>query len=66
MSSILAFGMPGPLELAIIGGIIVLLFGSTKVPGLMRNLGRGVTEFKKGVSGTDEEAEAKGNSSDEG
>ena len=60
MSTLFAFGgMPGPMELAIIAGIIVLLFGSTKVPSLMRNLGRGVTEFKKGVSGTEDESATK-------
>ncbi len=47
------------MELSIIAGIIILLFGSTKVPSLMRNLGRGVTEFKKGVSGTEDESDTK-------
>ncbi|MEM6692516.1 MAG: twin-arginine translocase TatA/TatE family subunit [Planctomycetota bacterium] len=44
------FGAPGPLELAIIAGIILLLFGSSKLPTLMRNLGRSTNEFKKGMS----------------
>lgn len=46
----LAFGAPGPLELAIIAGIILLLFGSSKLPTLMRNLGRSTNEFKRGMS----------------
>jgi sec-independent protein translocase protein TatA len=29
--------------------IVVLLFGSTKIPQLARSLGRSVSEFKKGV-----------------
>ena len=31
-SLILGFGAPGPLELAIIAGIILLLFGGSKLP----------------------------------
>jgi sec-independent protein translocase protein TatA len=45
-------GLP---ELVIIGGIVLLLFG-TRLPGVMRSLGRGVVEFKKGLSGTDDDA----------
>lgn len=29
--------------------VILLLFGGTKIPQLMRGLGRGVGEFKKGI-----------------
>jgi len=42
------------IEILVIGGIILLLFG-TRIPTLMRSLGRGVVEFKKGVQGIDEE-----------
>ncbi len=49
-SNLIAFGAPGPLELAIIAGIILLLFGSSKLPNLMRNLGRSTNEFKRGMS----------------
>jgi len=37
----------GTQELMIIGGILVLLFGATKIPQLMRGLGEGLREFKK-------------------
>lgn len=40
--------MPGPMELIILGVIILLLFGS-RLPGLMRSMGSSVSEFKKGV-----------------
>jgi sec-independent protein translocase protein TatA len=50
------FGMPGPIELLIIAGILLLLFGG-RLPGVMRNLGRGVVEFKKGIQGVEDEVE---------
>ncbi len=37
-------------ELPAIIVVVLLLFGGTKIPQLMRGLGRGVGEFKKGVS----------------
>ncbi len=49
-------GMPGYIELLIVGVIILLLFGN-RVPSVMRSLGRGVIEFKKGVSGEDDQEE---------
>jgi len=47
------FGM-GPYELLIVGGIILLLFGH-RLPSLMRSLGRGVVEFKKGIHDVDDD-----------
>lgn len=44
----------GMQELVIVAIIVLILFGS-RLPSVMRNLGRGVTEFKKGVSGVDDE-----------
>lgn len=40
--------MIGSTELLVICGIILLLFGGKKLPELMRGLGKGVQEFKKG------------------
>jgi sec-independent protein translocase protein TatA len=52
------FGL-GPTELVILAIIVLLLFGN-RLPSVMRSLGRGVVEFKKGVSGEEEEGEDKG------
>jgi sec-independent protein translocase protein TatA len=49
----------GPMELAIICVVVLLLFGH-RLPSVMRSLGSGIVEFKKGVKGAeDEDADAK-------
>lgn len=40
----------GTTELLLIGGIALLLFGGKKLPEMMRGLGQGVKEFKKGMN----------------
>jgi sec-independent protein translocase protein TatA len=42
---------PGPLELGIILVVMLLLFGG-RLPNVMRNMGRGITEFKRGIKDT--------------
>lgn len=39
----------GTTELMLIAGIALLLFGGKKLPEMMRGMGRGVSEFKKGA-----------------
>ncbi|MBT4011179.1 MAG: twin-arginine translocase TatA/TatE family subunit [Planctomycetaceae bacterium] len=39
----------GTTELMIVAGIFILLFGSTKLPGLARSIGKSANEFKKGI-----------------
>jgi sec-independent protein translocase protein TatA len=46
-----------PWELIIVLVVVVLLFGN-RMPSVMRNLGKGVTEFKKGVAGIEDEEDA--------
>ncbi len=36
----------GPWQIAIIVGVVLLLFGGKKIPELMRGLGSGIKEFK--------------------
>lgn len=60
----------GSTELLLIGGIALLLFGGKKLPEMMRGLGQGVREFKKGVNDVKEtdkpsDEEAKKNESEE-
>ena len=53
------FGMPGHLELLIIAGLALLLFGH-RLPSLMRSAGRSVVEFKKGVQGIEDDIDSAG------
>ena len=46
-TSILLFNFLGP-EMLVIFLAILLLFGGKKIPELMRGLGKGISEFKKG------------------
>lgn len=39
--------MPSGMELILIFGIIVLLFGAKKIPDLAKGLGQGIKNFKK-------------------
>lgn len=47
----------GTTELVLIGGIALLVFGGKKLPEMMRGLGQGVKEFKKGVKEADPKPE---------
>jgi sec-independent protein translocase protein TatA len=47
------FGL-SPVELLVIGGLAVLLFGS-RLPGVARSLGKSMTEFKRGLNDIQDE-----------
>ncbi len=51
-------GMIGPWQIALIVGIVLLLFGGKKIPELMRGLGSGIKEFKD-ASKEDEDEDPK-------
>ena len=46
------FGL-GPTELLIVAAVVLLLFG-TRLPKVMRALGEGIVEFKRGVQGIED------------
>jgi len=46
--------IPGHWELIVIAVVIILLFGGRKIPEMMRGLGTGIREFKKGVRDDDD------------
>jgi sec-independent protein translocase protein TatA len=46
-----------PMELMVVLGVAVLLFGK-RLPEVGRSLGRGIVEFKKGLRGVEEEFRA--------
>lgn len=52
----LAFGLPGGSEWIIILVVALLIFGS-RLPTVMRSLGKSVNEFKKGVNDVVDAAE---------
>ena len=56
-------GVPGYLELIIIGGIALLLFGN-RLPSVARSFGKSIVEFKKGVHGIEEEVDEAVNKSE--
>jgi sec-independent protein translocase protein TatA len=52
-------GRIGTFEIILIILVIVLLFGARRIPELMRSLGSGVREFKKGTRGEAEDESGK-------
>jgi len=49
----------GPMEMLIVMGIAVLLFGK-RLPEVGRSLGKGIVEFKKGLTGVGDEFDISG------
>ncbi len=48
------FGMPGPMEMLIIGMIALLLFGK-RLPEVARNMGSSIKEFQHGLKSVGDE-----------
>jgi sec-independent protein translocase protein TatA len=51
--------VPGGASIALIAVAILLLFGGKKIPELMRGLGQGISEFKKGKKDVEKELDNK-------
>ena len=49
------FGSLGYGEIVLILLIVILIFGTSRIPELGRGLGEGIKNFKKAVKGGDEE-----------
>ncbi len=49
----------GPMELVLILGIALLLFGPSRLPGLGKSMGDAIRGFKKGIDGEDEKEAAR-------
>lgn len=54
LNYILLFAL-GTGEIILIALVVLLIFGGKKIPELMRGLGKGVSQFKKGIKDIDEE-----------
>jgi len=49
------FGNIGATEIILIVLVILLLFGAKKIPELARGIGKGMSEFKKGLKDVEDE-----------
>jgi len=49
------FGNLGAGEIILIVLVILLLFGAKKIPELARGIGKGMSEFKKGIKDVENE-----------
>ena len=45
----------GPLEIAIVLVIVLIIFGPKRLPELGRSMGRGIKEFRGSISGGDDD-----------
>jgi sec-independent protein translocase protein TatA len=48
MKSAILLGIIGPWQIVLIVLVVLLMFGGKKIPELMKGLGKGISEFKKG------------------
>jgi sec-independent protein translocase protein TatA len=60
----LVFQSLGPLELAIIFAIVVVLFGASKIGDIGGSIGRGIREFRREVKEGEQESEEEKASAD--
>jgi sec-independent protein translocase protein TatA len=43
----------GWTEVLVIAGVVVVLFGASRIPAIFRSLGEGINSFKEGLEGKD-------------
>ena len=51
--------MPGIRAIVLLALALLLLFGGKKIPELMRGIGKGINEFKKGKNESDKNLDDK-------
>jgi TatA/E family protein of Tat protein translocase len=51
------FNQVGPLEILLVLGIALIIFGPKRLPELGRSMGRGIREFRSSLSGNDDDDE---------
>ena len=51
--------LTSPTEWMVVAVVVLVLFGGSKIPEMMKGLGSGVKEFKKGIREDDEPVEKK-------
>ena len=54
LNNILLFSLGAP-EIILIALVVLLIFGGKKIPELMRGIGKGVNQFKRGMKDLDDE-----------
>jgi len=58
MALLLPSCMLGPTEIGLVALVVLLLFGGAKLPQLMRGMGSGINEFKKGLKDGEEDEDS--------
>lgn len=48
-------GPVGPMELLVVGVILVFIFGAKKLPELGKSMGEGIKNFKKSITSKDKD-----------
>lgn len=59
MNAFILLGVVGPWQIILIIVVVLLLFGGKKIPELMKGIGQGAREFKKGLNGEGEDEKKK-------
>ena len=59
MTSAILLGMVGPWQIVLSVLVFLLMFGGKKIPELMKGLGKGISEFKKGKNEVEKELDNK-------
>jgi len=55
MNQLLFLGNLGTGEIIVIAIVVLLLFGGKKIPELMKGLGKGVSQFKRGLKDVEDD-----------